>query len=345
LKFTYPGQKDNFTLGGNMTITPVILGSGRSGDAIAKSFAILNIMRPELKIMSPVRLERGASLVEEKNKYTNSLLCIANPHGLHADAILEADRAGYAGILCEKPACVNLDQLQALRSVKTPTAILHVYRQMWGIQTIKKMMLENKFGEIISIEGRYWQASTAERALTPGSKGWKDDPKLTGDYDTYLDIGTHWVDAVNYLLGGVPDRISGWRSFTNAVSLHRDSHVHLTMNYPKTRALGSISKTIHGATNHFEINIIGSRLAATWKFQEPDEIFIGEGRERRVLTRKDSELGSKQPPHHGMGWLEGYIEIANALVDDINQQGQKNYPTLTENLNTLEVMLKARWEN
>jgi predicted dehydrogenase len=330
-----------------MTITPLILGSGRSGQAIAQSLACLNLLRPEMKIESPVWLVRGTSLTSERKKYPNPVLCISNPHGLHAEAILEADQAGYDAIVCEKPACVNLAELEKLRQVKTPTAILHVYRQMWGIQSIKQMLDENKFGDLISIEGRYWQASTAERALqralTPSPKSWKDDPRLSGEYDTYLDVGTHWVDTASFLIGNSPSRINGWRSYINSESSHRDSHIQLSIDYPKGRAFASISKTYHGATNHFEVNVIGSKMSATWEFMKPDELFIGEGRDRRVLTRKDSILGSQHPPHHGMGWLEGYIEIVSRLFSEVYLNEKKEYPRLRSNLDTLEAMLRAEW--
>jgi hypothetical protein len=121
--------------------------------------------------------------------------------------------------------------------------------------------------------------------------------------------------------------------------------VQLTIHYPKAgRAFGSISKTVHGSTNHFEVNVLGSLLTATWRFEQPDEIFIGEGRDRRVLTRKDIVIGSHNPPHHGMGWLEGYIEVTGNLIRHAFQDGTPNYPELHETLRNLESMFNADWE-
>jgi predicted dehydrogenase len=328
-----------------MSITPLILGNGRSGQAIARSLGILGLLKPELKIDAPVFLKRSDSLAEERKKYAHPVLCISNPHGLHSSAILEADQAAYDAVLCEKPACINLEQLKSLRAVKTPTAVFHVYRQMWGPQTLKQMLTEKRFGEIISIEGRYWQASTAERALHGGiTKSWKNDPRLSGESDTYLDVGSHWIDAVSFLSGAVPKQIYGWRSYVNAETPHRDSHVQLTIEYPGGgRAFGSVSKTFHGATNHFEINVIGSKMSGTWEFLRPDELLLGEGRDRRVFTRKDSELGSRQPPFHGVGWLEGYIETASRLLSEVYLGVSSDFPKLTDNLDILEAMLKTQW--
>jgi predicted dehydrogenase len=278
-----------------MSITPFILGTGRAGLAIAKSLACLNILQPELELQPAIWLKRGASLADAKSRHLNSLLCIANPHGLHAEAILAADKAGFSAILCEKPACVNLEQIELLKKVRTPVAVFHGYRQMWGLQTIKKMIVDQTFGQLISIEGRYWQASTAERSLQriPGQVAaltWKDQVALSGEFDTYLDTGTHWIDAVSFLMNSTPTQIHGWRSYMNAVSPHRDSHVQVAVDFPNSgRAFGSISKTYHGADNHFEINVIGEKLSAAWEFLKPDEIQIGEGRNRRILTRTESK--------------------------------------------------------
>jgi len=209
------------------------------------------------------------------------------------------------------------------------------------------MIDEQTFGQLIAIEGRYWQASIAERILQKSNpvKTWKNDPSLSGPSDTYLDVGTHWVDAVSFLFGDNPTKIEGWRSYVGATSAHRDSHVQLQIDYPNGRAIGSISKILHGSTNHFELNIIGSNRSATWNFLRPDEIEIGEGRKRQVITRIDTVFGSKQPPHHGLGWLEGYIEIISSLIDDAIYRKVSDYPRLQPNLDLLEVMLNASWKS
>lgn len=331
-----------------MAITPLILGSGRAGHAIAKSLAILDGLRPELEIQAPVWLERGVALDVERARHENAVLCISNPHALHAKSILEADQAGFNAILCEKPAGVSMDDCRALRTVTTPTAILHVIRQTWGIQTLKQMLVEGQFGELISIEGRYWQASAAERALQKSAsaspKGWKNDIALSGEFDTYLDLATHWVDAATFLTGQRPERILGWRSFANAEAPHRDTHVQLNIVYPAVRGFGSISKTLHGATNQFEISVIGSKMSATWEYLKPDEILIGEGRDRRIVTRKSNDFGSQHPAFHALGWLEGYIDIAARLFDEVYLGKGSSYPTLASSLDMLEAMLAVQWQ-
>ncbi len=334
-------------------ISPVILGRGRAGLAIAKSFANLKLLHPEWPLADVQWLKRDLPLADQLRVFENPLLAIANPPGLHASSILEAHKAGCIGILCEKPACVSEHEIKALREVKTPTAVFHVYRQMWGPQTLRKKISENFFGEIISVEGRCWQSSTAARALQlrkgegADIQSWKNDLRLSGAVDVYLDLATHWLDLASFLHGSSPTEIRGWRSYVNAETPHRDSHVQVMVNFPRgQRAFGSISKTVHGTGNDFEIHILGSLRSATWRFHEPDVLHIGEGRERTTWTRNTNDLGSQQPAFHATGWLEGYIEILRQMILKIeNPKQQEKYPTLTEQLDLLQAMTQTKWQD
>jgi predicted dehydrogenase len=330
-----------------MSITPLILGSGGSGNAIAKSLAVVNLLYPKLDLKPAEFLTRGTNLAEARKKYEHAVLCIANPHGLHTDALLRAQDANFDAVLCEKPAAVSLDQVRLLESIQIPTAIFHVYRQTWGIQTLKKMIEDQEFGDVFSIEGRYWQASAADAALKaqPGtSKGWKDDAKLSGLQDVYLDLGAHWVDAASFLYGSVPTHLSGYRSYVNANSPHRETYVRLILDYPNHQhALTTVSKNIHGAGNRFEISVLGAKKTAHWNFSHPDQIEIGQGRDLEILSRKNSKMGSQQSPGHGMGWVEGYIEITAQLLNEVFLKIPGHYPRLSEQLQMLEAMFKIEW--
>jgi predicted dehydrogenase len=323
-----------------MQITPFILGSGRAASAILESLGVLAIARPAVSVLPPRRLKRGESF--DVGDAVNPVLFIATPHALHAPSILKGDRAGFRLIVCDKPVAISAQQIESLRSVTTPVAVCHGYRQMWGVQTLKEMIDAGDFGEIISIEGRYWQSSTAASALGGNiAQSWKNDPALSGPADALVDIGTHWVDAALFLAGELPHEVTLWLSYANAPAPHRDTHVHLQMAFPRgTRALCSISKTVHGAPNHFEINVIGSKQYACWKFLEADQIEIGIGTERRYLTRDRSDLGSGHWPHHGLGWIEGYIEIIYQAVKGIDGTAA-DYPTLAQNLEVMTLLLSA----
>ena len=329
------------------TITPLILGSGMSGQAIAKSMAILATQNPNLSVAPSINLKRDDSLQSLRKQHPNSLLCIANPHGLHAKTILAAQDAGFTHIICEKPACVNLEEIAQLRSIKSKVAVLHGYRMMWGPQELRRRVASGELGEIISVEGRYWQSSAAARAIQPSSpapakSGWKNDQKLSGPHDVLIDLTTHWLDLAAYSVGTLPTQIQCNRFFANSEAPHRDTHNHLVATFPKNiHAVASISKTVHGATNNLEIAILGSKASLTWNFLSPDELTLGTGSTRQIVTREDRSLGSTLPSFHGMGWIEGYLQTCSEMINDLAFGKPSHYPTLQESLNLLEILFRA----
>ena len=321
---------------------PYILGSGMAGDAIAKSLHILQLTEPGWKILPHLQIKRGTPLKELASGAANPLLFIANPAGLHTEALLEADAAGFKAIFCEKPVSVKLSELKKLEGLKTKTAVLHVYRQSWGPQKLREMMKSGAFGEIISVESRYWQPSGAHRALHPDPKpsSWKTDPELGGPNGVLLDLGTHWVDLVTFILGEKALSGSGWASYLNTDAPHRDTHLQVSLDFPHgVRAFGSISKVVHGSANDLDIYIHGTKQSASWKFMAPDEINLGFGRDRQTITRHDATFGSHQAPYHALGWIEGYVEISRQVLRELSGQDFQGYPTLAEALMVTQTLL------
>ena len=63
-----------------------------------------------------------------------------------------------------------------------------------------------------------------------------------------------------------------------------------------------------------------------------------------MLTRKSASLGSHHSPYHGLGWVEGYIEISSQLLKEVFQKIPGRYPKLSEQLDLLDAMFKVEWQ-
>ena len=327
-----------------MQFQPFILGRGMSGKAIAKALAVIDIIDPELEIAPPVQLERDQSLAGLVEGYENPILCVANPHGLHAQCVIDAEAAGLRDIIVDKPVCVKADDIERLRGVTADVAVLHGYRRMWGPQTIARMIADGEIGDVISIEGRYWQSSAAQMATSedpPKDKSWKSDAALGGSYDTLVDLGTHWVDLMLALAGENPRSSRIWLSYANAPAANRDTHAHIYLEFPSFRAMGSVSKTSHGSGNDLELSVLGTERSVSWCGQQPDQIKIGRGNVETFRRRGPGRYGSQHPPFHGLGWLEGYIEIIHSFLTKKAGGDASPVPTLEDGLAVMEVVLGA----
>jgi predicted dehydrogenase len=133
-----------------------------------------------------------------------------------------------------------------------------------------------------------------------------------------------------------------WRSFHNAPAPHRDTHVHLLLRFSDDRsATASISKTVHGASNNLEFTVIGTSGSATWRFLQPDEVEFGSGIRTTVLRRQTTNDSSASSPFHGLGWLEGYIEITRQSLRAVSGLDSVPVPTLQESLAGMRILLKS----
>jgi predicted dehydrogenase len=254
-------------------IAPVLVGRGMAGQAILKSLSIVSQTDPELELLPVRTAARGAPLSSYISDQAMNVLFLANPSGLHAKCIVEGDQAAFRCIASDKPVCVRREELSLLRNIKTPVTVFHGYRVMWGTRIIKAMLEAGDLGELLCFESRYWQSSSAQRALKsdPEKRMWKSDPELNGPFDVLTDLGSHVMDLCLYLMPERPLECKCWLSYWNSDAPFRDTHVHLALTFSKNRrALASISKTVHGATNNFEYTVMGTRGTATWRFLQPD---------------------------------------------------------------------------
>jgi predicted dehydrogenase len=325
-------------------IAPVLVGQGMAGQAILKSLSIVSQMDPELNLLPARIFPRGDPPESCRSEETENVLFIANPSGLHAQFILNGAQNGFAAIAADKPVCVRPDEIPLLRDVPVPVTVFHGYRVMWGTRTIKEMIDAGELGEVFGFESRYWQSSSAQQAQNgaPEKRSWKNDLKLNGPSDTLTDLGSHVVDICLYLMGDKPSESKCWVSYQNAAAPFRDTHVHIFLKFAgDRRAMASISKIVHGATNDFEYTVLGAKGSATWRFLRPDEVEIGTGAKKSFIPRKGPMQSSGSSPFHGLGWLEGYVEITHQTLRMVSGLDSGPVPTLQEALAAMDVLLNA----
>jgi predicted dehydrogenase len=327
-----------------LKIAPVLVGKGMAGQAILKSLAIISQTDTELHLLPARVVQRGTSLGSYITPQAINVLFIANPSGLHSQMILEGSAAGFAAIAVDKPPCVRREEIPLLRAIRPFVSVFHGYRAMWGTRAIKAMIDEGKLGVAFSFEARYWQSSSAQAVLcgSAGKESWKNDLTLNGPFDTLTDLGSHVVDLCLYLMDGIPVESKFWLSYRNSPTPHRDTHVHMSLKFAADRrALASISKTVHGATNRLEYTVVGTHASATWNFLQPDEVEIGSGNQMSVLRRPAENASSGSRPFHGLGWLEGYMEITRQTLRHAVGLDSIPIPTLAESLRAMDVILNA----
>lgn len=318
-----------------MKYEPWIVGSGMAGRALARAleWAAAN----EGVELAPARwIGRDEVL---GNTGDGSIVCIANPHRLHVERLMQV-RDLPGAVICEKPVAVTLADIERLADYPKPVAVCHGYRMLWGPRAIRQWVSSGRLGDLVAVEGRYWQCSAAAARR---ADGWKNDVELSGPYDTLMDLCTHWLDLACFVLDDFGPEVDVSLAYGNAARPHRDTHVLLNADWGTCPGAASVSKTAHGSGNDLEIHVIGTEAKLAWEFGNPDGLWLGEGRSRRWLPR-DEPLRSGLPADHGLGWMEGYVAIAAAVLSGLRGKSVEGVPSLPESLRISRLLIDAAHE-
>jgi len=310
----------------------LIAGSGMAGKALAQAFRWVAADQG-VELVAPRWIGRDEVI---SNTSDTSIVCIAGPHRLHAPRLLEIrDLPGT--VVCEKPAAVTLADVDALSAYPRDVAICHGYRMLWGPRELRRRVRSGDIGELVSLEGRYWQCSAAAAARRDS---WKDDQQLNGAYDTLMDLATHWLDIACYIFDDYAPRVDLRLGYGNANSAHRDTHVLLQTMWDAGPGLASVSKTAHGCGNDLEFHVIGTKARLSWAFSDPDVLWVAEGNnERRVVSEDKARSGMR--PFHGLGWMEGYVAIAESVLARMRGLPAERVPSLPESLAISRLLIGA----
>lgn len=325
-----------------ISIHPVIIGRGMSGQTIAKSLAYIAATAADIKLLPSVFFQRDNDLGKYIIPEAKNILFIANPSGLHSATILSGVEKGFDAIVCDKPVCVAPEELESIKNITIPINVLHGYRAMWGPRTIKQMIDAAELGEIFALECHYWLSSLAQQAVgeVAAKHSWKNDIKLSGPFDVFIDLGSHVFDMFLYFMNSRPQKSSAWLSYANGPVKHRDTHVHLNLQFSNTcHAMASLSKTLHGANNDFSIVVVGTKASVTWSFLKPNEISMGCGSKTTILQHSNQEKLIEAASFNETGRLEGYVEIIlQSLRGWTTGLSANAVPTFAEAVRVMECM-------
>lgn len=104
-------------------------------------------------------------------------------------------------VLCEKPLCLDPEEAKTLaalaRSKGLVCAVNFNVRFHDACQKARELVQGPDFGPVLLVHGSYLQ----EFGALPAWKDWRYDPLLAGKMHAVTEIGSHWLDLVEYISG------------------------------------------------------------------------------------------------------------------------------------------------
>jgi predicted dehydrogenase len=263
------------------------------------------------------------------------------PNDLHAEinlAVLEAERH----LLAEKPlgrtAAEARTQAAAAASADVVSGVCFNYRHFPLVQELRSLVASGRLGPLHLVHGGYLQ----DWLLHDTDWSWRLDPARNGPSRAVADIGSHWLDLVQHVVGERVVEVyaslgtlheqrirpSGGDGTTFAAAAGGGERFRVATEDFATvlvrfagGAHGSVvvSQVSAGRKNRLHVELDGAKASAAWDQEDPGKLWFGHrDRPNELLFRDPALLGAggaqlaRLPAGHEEGWADA---MRNLVAD------------------------------
>ncbi|TFE04014.1 Gfo/Idh/MocA family protein [Jeotgalibacillus salarius] len=300
------------------------------------------------------------------------------PNSLHYELNKKILLAGKH-VLSEKPLALNSEQSAELLEIAKSSNLVHGvcfnYRHYPMVEEARVRITEQLSGKPNLISGGYLQ----DWCLYDSDYSWRMDPELNGQSRAIADIGSHWCDTVQHLLGQRITRVmadlaiihptrkkpleSAGSTFTNestqpieSVKIESEDAGNVLVQFEDgTKGMFNVSQVTAGKKNnlHFTISLADGTLE--WDQEEPNRLWIGKRNEANQLLMKDPALLSNTasdyahfPGGHQEGWPDCLKNLMLSFYKKIKHLDQESYFATFEdghyNMKIVDAILRSNSE-
>ena len=240
---------------------------------------------------------------------------ITSPNKAHVEQAIAALAAGKH-VICEKP--LGMNSAETARCVEAAAksdrvfAVNYICRFFPAVLQMRAMVQRGDLGRIIHVQGHFFQ----DWLLKETDYNWRVQASEGGKLRAVGDIGTHWIDAVSFILGARAESVFATLETFHKTRLRPKGEVQtfiaatpadLVPYKVDTEDFGSVllkfGPSAHGHANGVHANAAISQVAAGWKcslyigiygthgsvqwdLQQPNEITVGHRDEPNQLLQR-----------------------------------------------------------
>jgi predicted dehydrogenase len=292
---------------------------------------------------------------------------LTTPNHLHYPQVKQALEVGKH-VVCEKPLALTSEQSTELLELANRSGVVHCanfnIRFYPQVQQARALVASGSLGAVWNVHGGYLQ----DWLLLPTDWNWRLEPEKGGELRAVADIGSHWLDLVQFVVGmrvdslladlatAIPVRRRPAReieTFAAAEDVERedvkmatDDLAHILLRFEDgSRGSLVVSQVSGGRKNSLRFEVDGSKGALAWDSERHEELWLGHrGRPNEVLVRDPTlfapEARSRTglPAGHAEGFAETFKELYRAVYGAVaggEPPEQPDYPTFAD----------GHWEN
>jgi predicted dehydrogenase len=292
---------------------------------------------------------------------------ITSPNHVHfpqAKAALEAGKH----VVCDKPLVLSSREsgvlVELAQKKKLVNAVTFNHRFYPLVQQSRAMIQKGKLGSLYLIQGGFHQ----DWLLYDTDYNWRVDSKEGGTPRAIGDIGTHWLDTIQFITGlkvkavfadlrtVIPVRKKPKASVqtfagkelkpTDYDEIPVDTEdmgiVMLRFIESDTRAVMTVSQVSAGRKCRLFYEMYGAQCALGWDSEKPNQLWIGYRDKPNEILIKDPTLmdpaakpSARYPGGHGEGFPDSHTHCERTIFEYIREEKFKkevppDFPTFQD---------------
>jgi predicted dehydrogenase len=274
---------------------------------------------------------------------------LTTPNQLHFEQV-KATLAAGKHVVCEKPLAMDSVETAELLKLAEQSGLVHAVnfniRFYPQVQEARARVRAGEIGDVRLISGGYLQ----DWLLLDTDWNWRLDPAQGGALRAVGDIGSHWLDLVQFVTGRHVEAVMAdlttfipiRRRPTGPVETFSEAKRGETVDTPMetedaagillrlgggARAVLTVSQVSAGRKNRLHWEIDGSHSSLAWSSESPEELWIGHRDQPNELALRER---GDYPPGHAQGFPDTFKALYRALYDAVAAGGppdEPNYPT------------------
>ncbi len=301
------------------------------------------------------------------------VLHICTPNDTHLAVGSDALEHGVH-ILCEKPMTKTLAEAEALARLAREKGLLggmnFMYRFYPNVMEMRDMVQGGEAGRIYTVHGSYLQ----DWLYYDTDYSWRLDSAQSGQSRAFADIGSHWIDMVEWITGQrVTEVLADFETFHKTrkkplgkaetfsnkpqgpggyeeVDIDTEDYAAVLFRF-SGGAHGScvISQVYGGRKNQAIVSVGGSQCALHWDSEEVNTLWIGKRESaNRSLVRDPALLHpnaaaiAAYPGGHAEGFGDAVKQNFSAFYQNVLSGGalEPLYATLEDGMREMRICEK-----
>ena len=303
---------------------------------------------------------------------------ICSPNYLHYEMAKGALEVGKH-VICEKPLAISVAEAKELVELADKKGLVNAVnfniRYYPLMRQVRTMVEKGDVGEVLAVQGSYLQ----DWLFYETDYNWRLEPEQSGKSRAIADIGSHWMDLIEYITGlKIREVCADFATFHKVrkkplkpietyagkvlkpenyqdMPINTEDYATVLFRFENDgRGVMTVNQVAAGRKNRLYFELDGSKQSIARESEAPNQMWIGKRDGNNEVMMRDPSLVYPEcrglidyPGGHNEGFPDTFKQLFKEVYSYVSGQrsGPASYPTFKDGLRELVLCEKIMESN